>query len=60
MNKNILAFLAAGIWISLSEFNRNELLFKTYWLQKYASLGLQFPSGPINNALWGIWSFLLT
>ena len=59
MIKNILAFLASGIWIGLSEFIRNELLFKSYWLQKYASLGLQFPSGPINNALWGIWSLFL-
>jgi hypothetical protein len=59
MNKNLLAFLASGIWISLSEFIRNELLFKSFWLQKYASLGLQFPSAPINNALWGIWSLFL-
>jgi hypothetical protein len=57
--KQILAFVASGIWISLSEFVRNELLFKSYWLEKYDSLSLQFPSAPLNNALWGIWSFLL-
>jgi hypothetical protein len=58
--KQILAFVASGIWISISEFIRNELLFKSYWLEKYSSLGLQFPSAPLNNALWGIWSFLLS
>jgi hypothetical protein len=58
MNRNMMAFFSAGVWISLSEFVRNELLLKSYWLQKYASLGLQFPSAPMNNAFWGIWSFL--
>jgi hypothetical protein len=59
MFKNFLAFLAAGIWISISEFIRNELLFKSYWIQKYESLGMHFPSASANNAMWGVWSFLL-
>jgi hypothetical protein len=58
--KQIPAFLASGIWISASEFVRNELLFKSYWLDKYSSLGLQFPSAPLNNAMWGVWSFMLS
>lgn len=54
----LLATLAAGVWINLSEFTRNELLFKRLWLEKYAALGLAFPSAPANNALWGVWGFL--
>lgn len=59
MGRIALAVLAAGIWIGFSEFLRNELLFKHHWLGKYASLGLEFPSAPLNNALWGVWGFIL-
>lgn len=58
--KQVLAFVASGIWISISEFVRNEILFKSYWLEKYSSLGLQFPAAPLNNAMWGVWSFVLS
>ncbi|HCR48863.1 MAG TPA: hypothetical protein DIW24_04485 [Bacteroidetes bacterium] len=50
--------LAATVWISLSEFIRNEILFKSYWVTHYALLGLTFPDNPINGAVWGLWSFL--
>ncbi len=50
--------LAATIWISLSEFVRNEFLLKEAWVNHYASLGLDFPDAPVNGALWGIWSLL--
>ncbi|MBL7979817.1 MAG: hypothetical protein JNN12_15885 [Bacteroidetes Order II. Incertae sedis bacterium] len=53
------AIVAATVWISLSEFIRNDVLFKSYWVTHYASLGLTFPSKPINGAVWGLWSFLL-
>ncbi len=59
MKKNIFAFIASGLWISISEFTRNELLLKNYWVEKYNSMGLSFPSDPLNNAMWGIWSFML-
>jgi hypothetical protein len=58
MKHRVLALFTAGIWISALEFIRNEILFKHYWTEKYQSLGLAFPSAPINNALWGLWSFL--
>lgn len=60
MKQKIFAFLTAGIWISLSEFTRNELVLKSYWLKKYADLGIIFPSASMNNAFWGIWSFTLS
>lgn len=44
--------------MNFSEFVRNEFLFKQYWLDKYASLGLEFPSDPLNGAIWGLWGFL--
>lgn len=48
----------ASIWISISEFVRNEFLLKQYWIEHYENLGLVFPSEPINGAVWGIWSLV--
>ncbi|TGK85949.1 hypothetical protein EHQ23_15140 [Leptospira bourretii] len=57
MFKNkILPIFSATIVISLSEFFRNEILFKSIWLNHYNQLGITFPSEPINGAVWGIWS----
>lgn len=58
MKKNVLAILASGLWVNLSEFLRNEVLLKTLWIDKYDSLGLIFPSAPVNGAIWGLWGFL--
>lgn len=59
MIKNILRpVILAAAWIGVSEFARNELLFKSYWTEHYAGLGLVFPSQPINGAMWGVWSIL--
>lgn len=60
MTKNsVLAICASTVWISASEFFRNELLLKNYWTDHYDSLGLVFPSKPINGLMWGLWSLLL-
>jgi hypothetical protein len=56
MLKSSLSILLATIWISISEFVRNEFLLKSFWINHYDNLGLIFPSKPINGALWGIWS----
>jgi hypothetical protein len=56
--KAVLPVILAAAWIGVSEFARNELLFKSYWTRHYAGLGLVFPSGPIHGALWGVWSLL--
>ncbi len=58
MNKSFLVIIVTGIWVNVSEFFRNELLFKSYWVGHYQSLGLTFPSQPINGALWGVWGFV--
>lgn len=58
LKKTGLPILSATIWISLSEFLRNELLAKSYWVRHYESLGLVFPSALINGAIWGLWSLL--
>jgi hypothetical protein len=54
----ILPVLLATLWISISEFARNEFLVKSFWTEHYQGLGLTFPSEPVNGAVWGIWSFL--
>ncbi|PJZ51370.1 hypothetical protein [Leptospira adleri] len=51
--------LATAAWITASEFFRNEILFKSYWVLHYESKGLRFPSEPINGAVWILWSFFL-
>ena len=58
LNKTVLPILLATIWISISEFVRNEFLFKSYWTKHYDSLGLNFPDAPVNGAVWGLWSLL--
>jgi Na+-transporting NADH:ubiquinone oxidoreductase subunit NqrE len=54
----ILPILISIIWISISEFVRNEFIIKSYWINHYHSLGIIFPSKPINGAIWGIWSLI--
>lgn len=56
--KPTLAILAATLWISFSEFLRNEVLAKQYWTNHYESLGLVFPDEPVNGAVWGLWSLM--
>jgi hypothetical protein len=56
LKKTVLPILLATIWISISEFVRNEFIVKSYWKEHYEKLGLVFPSEPINGAVWGIWS----
>jgi hypothetical protein len=59
MKKSVLPVLLATVWISISEFVRNEFLLKSFWTEHYENLGLVFPSGSINGAVWGIWSLFL-
>ena len=56
--KTVFPILVATIWISISEFVRNEFLVKSLWTEHYAKLGMVFPSEPINGAVWGLWSLL--
>lgn len=56
VKQTIIPIILATIWISISEFARNEFLLKSYWTDHYKTLGLVFPSEPVNGAVWGIWS----
>ncbi|MCX6156296.1 MAG: hypothetical protein NT007_19260 [Candidatus Kapabacteria bacterium] len=56
--KAILPILLSTVWISVSEFVRNEFILKSYWVDHFKKLGIVFPSEPINGAIWGIWSLL--
>ncbi len=58
MKNTILPVLLATIWISISEFVRNQLLFQSYWVDHYQAMGLEFPAEPVNGAMWGVWSLL--
>jgi hypothetical protein len=54
-----MALAAAGLWITASEFVRNELLFKSHWVNHYAGLNLTFETTPVNGILWLVWSFII-
>jgi len=54
----VLPILAASLWISISEFLRNEIIIKSYWISHYEKMGIKFPSEPLNGAVWGIWSVM--
>jgi hypothetical protein len=56
--RNIIAVILTGIWVNASEFFRNEVLLKTYWINHYRSLGMTFPSEPLNGMIWVAWGFL--
>ena len=56
--RNIIAVLLTGVWVNASEFFRNEILLKNYWSDHYRSLGLTFPSEPLNGIVWILWGFL--
>lgn len=56
--RDLLALLLATIWISLSEFIRNEFLLKNFWTNHYQEMGLSFPNAPVNAAIWAVWSLM--
>jgi len=58
LRKTVLPIFLATIWISISEFSRNEILLKSYWTTHYENMGLEFPSEPVNGAIWALWSLL--
>jgi hypothetical protein len=59
MKRVFLAVFLSGLWIVVSEFVRNEFLFKYYWTNHFKSIGLTFTTLPINGILWMFWSFIL-
>jgi len=52
------AIALAGVWVSVSEFLRNQFLLNSTWVNHFASLGRAFPASPVNGAVWGAWSFV--
>ena len=58
VKRPLLAVVSATVWISASEFFRNNVLLPHLWIEHYHRLGLTFPARPVNGALWGLWSLL--
>jgi len=56
--RGIAAVMLAGVWVNASEFLRNEVLLKSYWVEHYQSLGMAFPSELLNGMVWLAWGFL--
>ena len=57
--KTILPILLIGIWINISITIGWMLILESYWVEKYQSLNLVFPTGLTNNITWMIWGFML-
>ncbi len=57
-SRGILAVTLTGLWVNASEFFRNDILLKPVWAGHYRSLGMAFPSQPVNGMLWVAWGFL--
>jgi hypothetical protein len=58
LQKTILPILLTTVWISISEFFRNEMVLKSFWINHYQNLGLVFPDTSVNGMIWGVWSFV--
>ncbi len=58
--RDVVAVLLTGVWVNASEFFRNEILLKHYWVHHYRALGMAFPSAPLNAAVWVAWGFLFS
>lgn len=56
----VLPILLSTIWISISEFARNEFPLKHYWTDHYESMGLIFPADPVNGMVWGVWALVFS
>jgi len=56
--RSIITVIIAGIWINASEFFRNQVLLNAEWVEHFESLGMTFPSNPINAAVWVVWGFV--
>jgi len=50
--RSILSVILTGIWVNACEFVRNEVLLRKYWVDHYQSIGMIFPSAPINGMIW--------
>jgi len=56
--RSILSVILTGIWVNACEFVRNEVFLRKYWVDHYQSIGMTFPSAPINGMIWVLWGFL--
>ena len=59
LKKTILPIILIGLWINISITIGWMLILEGYWIEKYQSMNLVFPTGLINNITWMIWGFLL-
>lgn len=56
--RTFVLILLAGLWVNTCEFLRNQILLNGEWVQHFQSLGMGFPSAPINALVWVVWGFV--
>jgi len=56
--RTILTVVLTGLWVNVSEFFRNQYLLNSHWVDHFRSLGMAFPSEPLNGMIWMIWGFV--
>ena len=59
LKKTILPILLTGIWVNVSITIGWMLILESYWIEKYQSMNLVFPTELTNNIVWMIWGFML-
>lgn len=57
LKKSVLPILVTGLWINISETILWIFLVKSYWIDRFDKLNIQYIEEPINMAVWGIWGF---
>ena len=57
--KTMLPIILTGIWINVAITVGWMLILESYWIKKYQSMNLVFPTGLTNNIVWMIWGFML-
>ncbi|MFC2129262.1 hypothetical protein ACFLQX_00625 [Bacteroidota bacterium] len=55
--KTFLPILLTGLWINLFETIIWILLVKSYWIDRYNEMNIEFIEETINFVVWGIWGF---
>ena len=53
--RNLFSVICVTIWIALSEFIINEIIYKHAWQEQYEKMGLLFPQ---REYLWVFWNLI--
>ncbi|MGL4805001.1 MAG: hypothetical protein ACRCX5_12095 [Bacteroidales bacterium] len=53
--RSFISIICVSTWISISEYIRNEILYRQEWIDQYEKTGLLFPE---REYMWILWALL--